>query len=146
MYSYSTKHQVHNIYQCSSHSIKLMQKYHCIFVTHSWPKLSRHIFQQVNVECADIFHFHKSSCLALFLYSKIYLCELQANLFPQIAEVREKLTHRHEKIVELERHMLEMTNSVRQETEVLEKERQDLLAKIAKVFVNMIHEKLTPAK
>lgn len=67
--------------------------------------------------------------------------EVQANSFPQIAEVREKLTNRHEKIVELERHMLEMTNSVRQETEVLEKERQALLAKIAKVCVLVFHEK-----
>lgn len=50
----------------------------------------------------------------------------------EIAEVKEKLTSRHEKIAELEKHMLEMTNSVRQETEVLEKERQDLLSKIAK--------------
>ncbi|XP_050738373.1 pleckstrin homology-like domain family B member 1 isoform X4 [Eriocheir sinensis] len=50
----------------------------------------------------------------------------------EIAEVREKLTSRHAKIVELERHMLEMTVSVRQETEVLEKERQALLAKVAK--------------
>lgn len=66
--------------------------------------------------------------------------------FLQIAEVREKVTSRHAKIVELERHMMEMTNSVRQETEVLEKERQALLAKVAKVFVIVIRKKLTPGK
>lgn len=42
--------------------------------------------------------------------------------------------------------MLEMTNSVRQETEVLEKERQALLAKVAKVFVIVTPEKINPNK
>ncbi|XP_071546028.1 uncharacterized protein [Panulirus ornatus] len=50
----------------------------------------------------------------------------------EIAELRERLTNREEKITELEKHMSEMTNSVRQETEILEKERQDLLSSIAK--------------
>ncbi|XP_063861562.1 uncharacterized protein LOC135101478 isoform X2 [Scylla paramamosain] len=50
----------------------------------------------------------------------------------EIAEVREKLTCRHERIAELEKQMSEMTHTVRQETEILEKERQDLLSKIAK--------------
>lgn len=70
-----------------------------------------------------------------------FILEVQASFFfTQIAEVREKLTHRHEKIMELERHMLEITNSVRQETEVLEKERQELLEKMAKVFVIVFHK------
>lgn len=83
--------------------------------------------------------------LSLFFLSEMYRFEVVVNCFPQIAEVREKLANRHEKILELERHMLEMTSSVRQETEVLEKERQDLLAKIAKVFVTVFHEELTSA-
>lgn len=48
--------------------------------------------------------------------------------------------------MELERHMLEMTSSVRQETEVLEKERQDLLGKIAKVFIAVFHGENNPNK
>lgn len=99
------------------------------------------ILHQMNIECADILYFHKYSFLAWFLLLELFIFEVLVKSFPQISEVREKLTSRHEKIVELERHMLEMTNSVRQETEVLEKERQDLLAKIAKVFVIVFREK-----
>ncbi|XP_068238737.1 pleckstrin homology-like domain family B member 1 isoform X2 [Palaemon carinicauda] len=50
----------------------------------------------------------------------------------EIAEVREKICSRRERITELENSMLEMTHSVRQQTEVLEKERQELLSKIVK--------------
>ncbi|KAK8722171.1 hypothetical protein OTU49_012309, partial [Cherax quadricarinatus] len=50
----------------------------------------------------------------------------------EIAELKERMTNRREKMAELEKHMLDMTDSVRQETEVLEKERQDLLSKMAK--------------
>lgn len=77
-----------------------------------------------------IWNFSLSTVFSIFLILRkdkiYYLCI-------QIAELRERLTIREDKITELERHMLEMTNSVRQETEVLEKERQGLLSSIVKV-------------
>ncbi|XP_042881409.1 pleckstrin homology-like domain family B member 1 isoform X3 [Penaeus japonicus] len=50
----------------------------------------------------------------------------------EVAELRERIAARQDKIGELESHMTEMTATVRQETEILEKERQSLLSKIAK--------------
>ncbi|XP_064098310.1 pleckstrin homology-like domain family B member 1 isoform X3 [Macrobrachium nipponense] len=61
----------------------------------------------------------------------------------EIAEIREKVSSRRERITELENCMLEMTHSVRQQTEVLEKERQELLSKIAKSGAPDLVERLS---
>ncbi|XP_063585475.1 pleckstrin homology-like domain family B member 1 [Penaeus indicus] len=50
----------------------------------------------------------------------------------EVAELRERVAARQVKIGELENHMTDMTATVRQETEILEKERQNLLSKIVK--------------
>lgn len=53
-------------------------------------------------------------------------------LSKEVAEQRERIAAREVKIGELENHMMDMTATVRLETEILERERQNLLSKIAK--------------